>query len=70
MAVYLKELGYASGNRQRIQHGHVAVFQEQAIRRTWHENEWWFAVVDVVGGLSGSISPEGYIRIYAGATRA
>ena len=34
--------------------GHVAVFQEQAIRRTWHRNEWWFSVVDVVGVLSGS----------------
>ena len=34
--------------------GHVAVFQEQAIRRTWHQSEWWFSVVDVVGVLSGS----------------
>ena len=33
---------------------HIAVFQEQAIRRAWHRNEWWFSVVDVVGVLSGS----------------
>lgn len=33
---------------------HIAVFQEQAIRRSWHQNEWWFSVVDVVGVLSGS----------------
>lgn len=33
---------------------HIAVFQEQAIRRTWHQNQWWFSVVDVVGILSGS----------------
>lgn len=32
----------------------IAVFQEQAIRRSWHQNEWWFSVVDVVGVLSGS----------------
>ncbi len=33
---------------------HIAVFQEQAIRRTWHRGQWWFSVVDVVGVLSGS----------------
>lgn len=32
----------------------VAVFQEQAIRRTWHEDQWWFSVIDVVGVLSES----------------
>ena len=38
----------------RASESHIAVFQEQAIRRTWHRNEWWFSVVDVVGVLSGS----------------
>lgn len=33
---------------------HIAVFQEQTIRRTWHQDQWWFSVVDVVGVLSGS----------------
>ena len=33
---------------------HIAVFQEQTIRRAWHRNEWWFSVVDVVGVLSES----------------
>ena len=32
----------------------IVIFQEQAIRRTWHENEWWFSVIDVVGVLSES----------------
>src|SRR5712692_9889340 len=32
----------------------IVVFQEQAMRRTWHQKEWWFSVVDVVGVLSGS----------------
>ena len=26
---------------------HIAVFQETTIRRTWHNEEWWFSVVDV-----------------------
>ena len=26
---------------------HRIVFQEKAIRRTWHQEEWWFSIVDV-----------------------
>ncbi len=32
----------------------IAVFQEEAIRRAWHQNEWWFSIIDVVGVLSDS----------------
>ena len=31
---------------------HLVVFQEKAIRRTWHNEEWWFSIIDVVGILS------------------
>ena len=41
---------------------HIAVFQETAIRRTWHNEEWWFAIVDVVGVLTDSVQPEGYVK--------
>lgn len=40
----------------------VALFQEKAIRRTWHENAWWFAIVDVVAIIAESVQPEGYIK--------
>lgn len=40
----------------------IAVFQEIAIRRAWHNNEWWFSVVDVCGVLSGSTDPGAYWR--------
>jgi DNA-damage-inducible protein D len=40
--------------------GRVAVFQEHAIRRRWHEDQWWFSVVDVVGVLSESAIPKRY----------
>lgn len=36
---------------------HIAVFQEAAIRRTWHENEWRFSFIDVVGILSETHCP-------------
>lgn len=38
----------------------IVIFQEQAIRRTWHKNEWWFSVIDVVGILSGAAIPKRY----------
>ncbi len=34
--------------------GRVILFQEQAIRRSWHGSEWWFSVIDVVAVLSES----------------
>lgn len=40
--------------------GRIVVFQEQAIRRTWHENQWWFSVIDVVGVLSESSNANRY----------
>lgn len=39
---------------------HLVVFQETAIRRTWHANEWWFSIIDVVGVLSDSNNPNRY----------
>ena len=41
---------------------HVAVFQETTIRRVWHNSEWWFAIVDVVGVLTDSSDPRQYIK--------
>ena len=41
---------------------HIAVFQETSIRRVWHGDEWWFAIVDVVGILTDSVQPEGYVK--------
>lgn len=41
---------------------HLVVFQEKAIRRTWHNEEWWFSVVDVCGILTGSPDAGAYWR--------
>ncbi len=40
----------------------MALFQETSIRRTWHENQWWFVVVDVVAALTDSRDPTQYIN--------
>jgi len=40
----------------------IAVFRAKEIRRTIHNNEWWFVIVDVVSALTDSINPSGYIK--------
>ncbi|MBI2129854.1 Bro-N domain-containing protein [Candidatus Woesearchaeota archaeon] len=30
----------------------LVVFQGKQIRRIWHNNEWWFSVVDIIGALT------------------
>jgi prophage antirepressor-like protein len=41
---------------------HIAIFEERTIRRAWHNEEWWFSVVDVVGVLSESSDVKQYIK--------
>jgi prophage antirepressor-like protein len=41
---------------------HIAVFEEKEVRRTWHDEQWYFAIVDVVQVLTNSVQPEGYIK--------
>ncbi|MEW6669261.1 MAG: Bro-N domain-containing protein [Thermodesulfobacteriota bacterium] len=40
----------------------IAVFRGKEIRKTLHNNEWWFSIVDVVSALTDSIDPAGYIK--------
>jgi DNA-damage-inducible protein D len=41
---------------------HLVVFQEKAIRRTWHNEAWWFSVADVCGVLTESPDAGAYWR--------
>ncbi len=40
----------------------IAIFQKKEIRKTTHNNEWWFVVEDVVAALTDSVQPKGYIK--------
>ena len=40
----------------------IAVFQGKRVRRTLHNNEWWFVVEDVVLVLTDSANPKDYIN--------
>lgn len=41
----------------------LVVFQGKGIRRIWHEEGWWYSVVDVVGILSESQDPGTYWKV-------
>jgi prophage antirepressor-like protein len=41
---------------------HIAIFRGKEIRKTIHNNEWWFVIADVVGILTDSVDPQGYIK--------
>ena len=43
-------------------HPTIAVFQGKNIRRTWHKEEWWFAVEDVIAVLTDSRDPKQYLK--------
>ncbi|MBI3985415.1 MAG: ATPase [Lentisphaerae bacterium] len=40
----------------------IALFKGRTIRRTLHQNEWWFSVVDVVAALIDSPDAGAYWR--------
>lgn len=40
----------------------LAVFENKEIRKTWHKDEWWFMITDVVAALTDSKDPTGYIK--------
>ncbi len=40
----------------------IVVFESRQIRRDWHQDEWWFSVVDICGVLSESVDAGAYWR--------
>lgn len=40
----------------------IAIFKGKEIRKTLHNDEWWFVLVDIVSALTDPVQPEGYIK--------
>ena len=38
----------------------IILFQDKKIRRAWHDNAWFYSLVDIVGALSDSANPTDY----------
>ena len=45
-----------------MEHNKIILFETQPIRRTWHQEEWWFVIVDVIKILTDSKNPSGYLK--------
>ena len=41
----------------------LIVFQDRSIRRLWHDDQWFYSVVDIVAVLSESDNPTTYWRV-------
>jgi DNA-damage-inducible protein D len=40
----------------------LSIFQGNEIRCVWHNDEWWFAIIDVIAALTDSVDPKGYLK--------
>lgn len=38
----------------------IIVFEDNKIRRLWHDNEWYFSIADIIGVLTGSTNVRDY----------
>lgn len=41
----------------------LSVFEGKEIRKVWHNKEWWFSVVDVVGAVAESTDARNYWKV-------
>jgi len=40
----------------------IVLFQSRKIRRSWHKNEWYYSLVDIVAALTESTNPTDYLK--------
>ena len=50
-------------SQEKIQNSSkISLFKGKKIRKTLHQNEWWFVIQDIVAALTNSSDPAGYIK--------
>lgn len=47
-------------NKNLISKNQIVIFGDQEVRRIFHENAWWFSVIDVIKVLTNSLNPRDY----------
>ena len=47
---------------QKMEHNQIVVFGSKKIRRIWHDEEWYFSVIDICGALTNSPDAGAYWR--------
>ncbi len=38
----------------------LSIFKGKEIRKTLHNNEWWFSIIDIIAALTDSTQPSKY----------
>ncbi|MFA6419238.1 MAG: hypothetical protein WCW13_00380 [archaeon] len=56
LEVFLLEKFVVIGDENKA----LVVFQDKKIRRLWHDEEWFFSVVDVIAALTESEDARNY----------
>ncbi len=51
---------FEGSSLNRRENQKLIVFEGKNIRKTWHNEEWWFSVVDIVEGLTESVDAKDY----------
>ncbi len=44
----------------QMENKNIALFQEKQVRREWHNDQWYFSVIDVIEVLTDSTNPRKY----------
>ncbi|OJI07658.1 hypothetical protein BK004_01080 [bacterium CG10_46_32] len=52
----------SSSNNHSLTTTKIALFKGKQIRKTLHNNEWWFAINDVIESLTDSSDPAQYFK--------
>ena len=52
----------AHGAKDFMETTKIAVFKGRQVRKTLHNNEWWFSITDVIEALTDSTDPKQYIK--------
>lgn len=46
--------------KNKISTKQVTLFEEKEVRRTWHDEQWYFSIIDIIAILSESQNPRRY----------
>ncbi|MCX9013589.1 MAG: Bro-N domain-containing protein [Candidatus Methanoperedens sp.] len=46
-----------------MENNKIIIFDDRKIRRIWHNDEWYYSVVDIIGALTESSNPNNYWKV-------
>jgi DNA-damage-inducible protein D len=58
--IHLRILLLKSNKNNICMENKIIVFENKEIRRVWHQEDWWFSVIDIIEALTGSKNPRKY----------